>query len=359
MPSRRISIRYGAHKDPKSISLTALRMIGDNLLAALRAQARDPGLEDVNLVELKHGSRWTVWEAQTKLGSQAIRDIAFDLGRVSRGAASRLDPQAAGALHALLTGISGLSGDAPVRVRGEGLRGARWLEMDRDVRVRLEHRLRAGPEHAGERALVVVGDLYEINRQTKTFKVKVRRLGYRTFEYRESEWLQVEAVQWGRVTVKGFPSPTHQGRYRMSSIESAGAGSEQLVTIDEDPRAKEAFLAPLAKLRADPALQRRGWDSYHAAPLDLDAVDRASTSLLALRAQLALMHLVLPPPFAAPIPSGGVQVEWETEGRYLEFEYTAKGATQYLLEDASGTHAGAAEEDAALLALRRYLERGR
>jgi hypothetical protein len=53
------------------------------------------------------------------------------------------------------------------------------------------------------------------------------------------------------------------------------------------------------------------WDSYGAKPISKDCISKAIELL-------DKMDKDVPPPFVAPLPSGGIQFEWETESGYME-----------------------------------------
>ena len=80
------------------------------------------------------------------------------------------------------------------------------------------------------------------------------------------------------------------------------------------------------------ALQR-DWDSYGSPPPTLVAVN-TSLSLLRGIAQLDLPDLAVP--HVAPVPGGGIQLEWGAGERQLEFEILPDGSVDYLKAEGGG-----------------------
>jgi hypothetical protein len=71
----------------------------------------------------------------------------------------------------------------------------------------------------------------------------------------------------------------------------------------------------LAELRRLPA----GWDGHGGNPISRTVVDYACALLP------RLVRPGVPPPFIAPIPSGGLQLEWHRNGWDLEIEISGPG----------------------------------
>jgi len=70
------------------------------------------------------------------------------------------------------------------------------------------------------------------------------------------------------------------------------------------------------------------WDGYGSPAIDLPCLGRALA--------LSLIGIVpdeTPTPLVAPVPGGGVQLEWEVQGRVLELEFRPSGATEFLIVD--------------------------
>jgi hypothetical protein len=55
--------------------------------------------------------------------------------------------------------------------------------------------------------------------------------------------------------------------------------------------------------------------------------------LVLLETLKANMRSDLAPPFVAPVPGGGVQLEWRSGRRYLELEFVGTSKVVYLAED--------------------------
>jgi hypothetical protein len=72
------------------------------------------------------------------------------------------------------------------------------------------------------------------------------------------------------------------------------------------------------------------WDSYGSRPIQPAAIERASEALD------FLSSINLPPPQIFPVPGGGLQLEFEQDGRELEIEFLPDGSTEYLMVASNG-----------------------
>lgn len=71
-----------------------------------------------------------------------------------------------------------------------------------------------------------------------------------------------------------------------------------------------------------------GWDSYGSASLDLRVVEAAWHLLLCLYDAGGVRK-----PHVNPMPSGGVQLEWESADRYFELEVLPEGGVECFWRD--------------------------
>jgi hypothetical protein len=67
------------------------------------------------------------------------------------------------------------------------------------------------------------------------------------------------------------------------------------------------------------------WDSYGSRSIQEKAVRQASEALD------VLSDLDLPPPQIFPVPGGGLQLEFDQDGRGLEIEFLPDGTIEYLM----------------------------
>jgi hypothetical protein len=75
-----------------------------------------------------------------------------------------------------------------------------------------------------------------------------------------------------------------------------------------------------------------GWDGHRASPISRTIIDYACNLLP------RIMALGLPAPFIAPLPFGGLQLEWHRNGRDLEIEIHAPSRLYaYYCELATGS----------------------
>jgi hypothetical protein len=79
------------------------------------------------------------------------------------------------------------------------------------------------------------------------------------------------------------------------------------------------------------------WDSYGAPPLSATAIRHARGTLLALTEQPDLLGVSgVNPAHIAPLPSGGVQLEWTGPRAEIEVEIAPDGKLDCLLIERSG-----------------------
>lgn len=76
-----------------------------------------------------------------------------------------------------------------------------------------------------------------------------------------------------------------------------------------------------------------GWNSYGADPPDAAAIQGAWSLLQSLH-----RTGVIPKPHLYPTPSGGIQLEWESAGHYLEIELLGETKAKYFFSDADGRY---------------------
>lgn len=91
--------------------------------------------------------------------------------------------------------------------------------------------------------------------------------------------------------------------------------------------AAEARLDALTKLAPD-------WDTHGAQPIALRAITAARELLRAVAAHPRTAHAE--PSFVAPVPYGGVQLEWRKGGQEIEVEAAPDGSLAYLSIDGAG-----------------------
>ncbi len=94
-------------------------------------------------------------------------------------------------------------------------------------------------------------------------------------------------------------------------------------------------LHPYARLEVLSALQA-GWDTYDAQPISHVAIAQSFTFLDELEARLGDAAHSVAPYFVAPLPYGGVQLEWREPGREIEIEIALDGTLAYLLIEGEG-----------------------
>lgn len=88
-------------------------------------------------------------------------------------------------------------------------------------------------------------------------------------------------------------------------------------------RAAQQKISELARLAEN-------WDSYGSRPIQSSAIEQASKAIE------YLSDISLPPPQIFPVPGGGLQLEFEQDGRELEIEFLPDGSTEYLMIASNG-----------------------
>jgi hypothetical protein len=95
-------------------------------------------------------------------------------------------------------------------------------------------------------------------------------------------------------------------------------------------RPAPAWLAPVVERCQELLRLRAGWNSYGAAPVDIGVVEAA------LRTLDRIMTASAPLPPLVPTSSGGVQVEWHTQGADFEVAFHPSGTISAAYEDING-----------------------
>jgi hypothetical protein len=98
-----------------------------------------------------------------------------------------------------------------------------------------------------------------------------------------------------------------------------------MATIPESPiQTVLDHLIEFARLAPD-------WDSYGAEPISSHAIGLASRLLLDIDRQIIALAGAYPPPFAAPLSDGGVQLEWKNKHARIGVQVAPDGTLGYLL----------------------------
>jgi hypothetical protein len=92
-------------------------------------------------------------------------------------------------------------------------------------------------------------------------------------------------------------------------------------------RAVQEQISDLAQLPAD-------WDSYSSRPIQQPAINRA------FEVAFCLSSVVLPRPLIVPVPGGGIQFEFDENGRQIEIECFPDGSVGSLIMYQDGVSVG-------------------
>jgi len=79
-----------------------------------------------------------------------------------------------------------------------------------------------------------------------------------------------------------------------------------------------------------------GWDTYEAKPIAATAIHEARRFLAAVARRFAGQTDIAKPFFLAPLPYGGIQIEWCHPNKEIEIEVTPDGRFGYLLTTGEG-----------------------
>lgn len=293
-----------------------------------RAPLEVANLADLDLVAIEPGSTVLVCEpALAATGSRNGAAIAFAARSLRDGvdrtrSAGRGSGLAAAASRALVSGLERMTRDGGEVHLSIG-NDAAELVFDHMV---LDH-VRAD-DTADELAKVIMcGKVSRMDHDALTIWVKHSKHGARTKVGISAEAFDKidRNLRWGNAQVTAVPSagknralvvldpswieqadPTEAPYYREVSK------AEQRIS---DTRAKDALvrIASFHELK-------RGWNEYGAEPIGRSA--RLDATVLAVQVELMAERASwqLPPPFVSPTTSGGVQFEWEFDGRAVELE---------------------------------------
>lgn len=116
-----------------------------------------------------------------------------------------------------------------------------------------------------------------------------------------------------------------------SSAKRSSVAVLKPVLSHSDLSAEKTILTVVWKMLAFGAL-RPDWDSYGAAPIELQAVQKAETLFSQMINQLSVAKREQLHPFdVAPLANGGVQLEWRSPKGALEVEIHSQPGHGYLL----------------------------
>jgi hypothetical protein len=95
-----------------------------------------------------------------------------------------------------------------------------------------------------------------------------------------------------------------------------------------------------SKKEASAALQNLAhlnpnWDGHGSPPINPSLISQAERILAAIETEAS------PVPHICPVPGGGVQLEWQHNGRELEIELLPDGSAQYLTVNGKDMDEGA------------------
>lgn len=93
------------------------------------------------------------------------------------------------------------------------------------------------------------------------------------------------------------------------------------------------------------AMLPSGWDTYDAKPIAAIAIHEARQLLAAVARRCANQTDAAIPFFLAPLPYGGIQIEWRRPNKEIEVEIGPDGRFGYLRTTGEGEHRTFEERD--------------
>ncbi len=93
------------------------------------------------------------------------------------------------------------------------------------------------------------------------------------------------------------------------------------------------------------AMLPSGWDTYDAKPIAATAIHEARELLAAVARRCANQADAAIPFFLAPLPYGGIQIEWRRPNKEIEVEIGPDGRFGYLRTTGEGEHRTFEERD--------------
>jgi hypothetical protein len=149
-------------------------------------------------------------------------------------------------------------------------------------------------------------------------------------------WGTTESSGYGVVRrTGGWPRLAHPGAtYLVDTFESFSSSDPFAVPCPDltgAPIFSETVRDHLRRLDRFATLER-GWDSYGAQPISVNAIEAASVLLMSLAAHLEpWFGRRVKPYVVAPLASGGVQLEWRGPSGIIEVDVDPEGTFSYLL----------------------------
>ena len=199
-------------------------------------------------------------------------------------------------------------------------------------------------EFSTSQPIELVGNIYAINAAEKTVKINTfpRRVSVAVGEF----FSDVDAnMRWKKVFVRGRPVDAKCKQLTdIELIRLANDAEETGVEIPSERERAAAFpVYQMAKERiTEFAKLGRNWNSYDATPITERNADFALRFLADAIMVLNDHEIAVPQPFVVPTPTGGIQFEWENQGRALELEIDEHNRFNYLTIESNREREGLA-----------------
>lgn len=295
-------------------------------------------LAPIGLVNIKKGSGILQFEAMPIDGYKGRHPALVATSEIVSGIQSYRDSGRWPAFlpNVIRTGLgdaieSIAQGDSSVKISVTENGTPYGCKLDHNLSVALKE-----PEKFScDETVKIIGKIFDLNIDNKTFKVDTspRRV---IVTGDDEKFGKADSFRWQRVFVTGLPS--NDKCSRLTEIQELRLATDD----DEDGISIESNISPI---EVSPICQqieqkineflsyKNRWDTYKA------EAPSSATLKFALEfiknAYLVLYNhsISIPETFVVPTKAGGIQFEWEIEGRELELEIVAKNTFKYLAID--------------------------
>lgn len=360
----RRTIIVGAHGEPphRRISIDVLEIIVRKLRESVSAVAADLGIPEsdvsqVDLVDLVDGCGGAVFEQSVRaiaaaqwvplaVAVDAARSYAHDktvspiLTQSSAAIVADMveayaEIAAAGTPVFLADDSTWHVGENPIEV-GHAVEVLATLALQRPKDEPETAKAEAEKKEVdlpivGEWLVVFTGTMRRLDKKDRGLWIETKdglayasRIGDALFRAADADKLR-----WKRVTVLCIASgPNTKSIKEVLHVTPADAGSIEFnaTPLNEAARGLGAVMDKIESF----ANLEESWDSYAGRRINAKARKAASNFLLLAATALRTSSLKLITPFAAPLPNGSVQLEWERGHACLDLEFRDDGSIVFL-----------------------------
>lgn len=229
-------------------------------------------------------------------------------------------------MGAAVAPVIAATGDVRIEVSDNGASAACTIDPT------LRNALQAPERFSVSEPIQIVGDIFDINIGTRSFRVEAARRKI-TVRFQSDSFSDVDSLRWKRVFAAGYPEDERCHCIgELTALRAASADEQEGVTLPREvSRAEQTEAYAAVASRVDDLLALPGsWDSY-SGNRPTEQLVRWALDFLRDAVGVLLDFGIDPPiPFFVPTVSGGVQFEWSLDDRELELEVPQIEVFQYL-----------------------------